>query len=130
MRVRVLVVVGTLLGTAACSSSTSSSSAARPKRTTTTIARGSTAKSGTSGWSFYGHDYANSRRNPAEKQITAATVAGLRTSWSIDGVVGVTGTPAVVDGIAYFDDWAGNVRAVDAATGKARWLTKLGAGMF
>jgi len=57
-------------------------------------------------------------------------VSKLHKVWAINGIVGVTGTPAVTGGVAYFDDWTGAVRAVDAATGKSRWTTKLGAGMF
>ena len=85
------------------------------------------ADSGSSSdWATYGHDLANTRRNTGERSITASTVKQLRRTWSIDGLVGVTGTPAVVDGVAYFDDWTGAVRAVDVATGTARWTTKLG----
>ena len=78
---------------------------------------------------MYGHDLANSRSSAAESTITASTVGTLRKQWSIDGLVGVTGTPVVAGDTAYFDDWTGTVRAVDAGTGRSRWATKLG-GMF
>jgi hypothetical protein len=49
----------------------------------------------------------------------------LKKRWSIGGLVGVTGTPAVAGGVAYFDDWTGAVRAVQAATGRPLWTTKI-----
>jgi polyvinyl alcohol dehydrogenase (cytochrome) len=91
------------------------------------IAQAPSADSGAGdGWPVYGHDLANSRLNPREHAVDATSVARLRKIWSIDGLVGVTGTPAVVSGVAYFDDWAGAVHAVDAATGKPRWTAKIG----
>src|SRR4051794_6091157 len=80
-------------------------------------------------WNSYGHDLANTRRNAEETKVTAATVKGLHRGWSLDGLVGVTGTPAVVDGVAYFGDWKGVVHAVDATSGAPRWTTAIG-GMF
>jgi polyvinyl alcohol dehydrogenase (cytochrome) len=125
------LVVGALLG-GACSSAkstTRSTTSARPAASTTTIAKGSSADSSATGWAVYGHDLANTRRNVDETAITAATVEKLKKSWSIDGLVGVTGTPTVSNGVAYFDDWTGAVRAVNATTGKPVWATKIG-GMF
>jgi len=98
--------------------------------TSTTVRRGSFAEAGSDrDWTVYGHDLANTRLNDAERAVTADTVATLRKDWSIDGLVGVVGTPAVSDGIAYFGDWRGTVHAVSAATGKPRWSVDIG-GMF
>lgn len=80
-------------------------------------------------WPVYGHDLANTRTNHDETAVTKASVSKLEPAWSIDSLVGVTGTPAVVDGVAYFGDWRGAVHAVDVATGAPRWTTQLG-GMF
>jgi polyvinyl alcohol dehydrogenase (cytochrome) len=41
--------------------------------------------------------------------------------WKVEGVTGVSSTPAVVDGVVYYGDWKGVVHAADAATGKDRW---------
>jgi polyvinyl alcohol dehydrogenase (cytochrome) len=126
-RVVLTTVVGMALLAGACSSGGGSS--ARSTIVPTTLARGSSADSSAAGWTVYGHDLANTRRNVDETRITAASVGRLKKSWSIDGLVGVTGTPTVSDGVAYFDDWTGAVRAVHAATGKPIWTSKIG-GMF
>lgn len=77
-------------------------------------------------WRVYGHDLANTRTNTDEHAINRRTVAGLTEQWSKDGLVGVSGTPAVSHGVAYFADWTGTVWAVRAATGQTIWTTKLG----
>jgi polyvinyl alcohol dehydrogenase (cytochrome) len=126
----VVALAGALAALASCSSSGPRTSATTARQVTTTAARGSFANSGASTqWASYGHDLANSRLNAGERAISTATVTRLRARWSIGNLIGVTGTPAVVDGVAYFDDWTGVVHAVDAATGRPRWTTKLG-GMF
>jgi polyvinyl alcohol dehydrogenase (cytochrome) len=126
----VRILASTLLATALLAGAcTSDGDTARTARTTTTVARGSSADSKADDWAVYGHDLANTRRNVDEKHITAATVANLKKDWTIDGLVGVTGTPTVSDGVAYFDDWTGAVHAVKAATGNPIWTTKIG-GMF
>lgn len=77
-------------------------------------------------WASYGRDLANTRTNTAESAVTAATVGDLAVGWSTKGLVGVTGTPSVVDGVAYFGDWNGVVWAVDASTGAERWQATIG----
>lgn len=79
---------------------------------------------GTEAWPSYGRDLGNTRANLAETKITAATVAGLTEHWSMP-LLGCTSTPAVVDGVAYFGDWDGNVHAVDATTGSPVWKQKV-----
>jgi polyvinyl alcohol dehydrogenase (cytochrome) len=121
-----VVVVTCLVLAGACSSDGSQSSTP----TSTTLRLGSFADSGSvPDWTVYGHDLANTRLNDAERVVTAESVAKLRKRWSIDGLVGVVGTPAVADGVAYFADWNGTVHAVSADTGEAQWTTELG-GMF
>src|SRR3954471_7143714 len=79
----------------------------------TTTPHGSFADSGAGAdWTLYGHDLANTRLSAKERSVTAETVGTLRRRWSIAGLIGVTGTPMVSDGVAYFDDWTGTVRAV------------------
>jgi polyvinyl alcohol dehydrogenase (cytochrome) len=98
--------------------------------TSTTVRPGSYVGTGSDrDWTVYGHDLSNSRLNEGERTITAASVATLRKDWAIDGLVGVVGTPAVADGVAYFGDWRGTVHAVSAANGEPRWSTEIG-GMF
>lgn len=98
---------------------------------TTEAAEGSTVDTADEvGWTQYGHDLANSRLAVEPSAVTAETVADLVPGWSLDGVVGVTGTPTIADGVAYFGDWAGTVHAVDPATGDEAWATELGGAVI
>jgi polyvinyl alcohol dehydrogenase (cytochrome) len=108
---------------AACNADDDSNS---ERATTTTVRRGSSAETHVVDWTVYGHDQLNTRANPRESRITRSTVARLAKSWSIDQLVGVTGTPIVSNNVAYVDDWTGAVRAVNATTGVPVWTTKLG----
>lgn len=89
-----------------------------------------TVENGGAGWTQFGHDLANSRLNPDEAVVTAATAPDLAEHWSVDGLVGVTSTPTVVDGVAYFGDWTGAVHAVDPMTGDEAWRTELGGSVI
>lgn len=77
-------------------------------------------------WPLYGHDLANTRLNSAERQINRRSVSRLAPNWTVGGLIGVSGTPVVAGNVAYFDDWTGNVRAVDARIGRPVWTTKIG----
>lgn len=81
---------------------------------------------GAPSWPMYGHDFAQIRTNRAETSITRSTVRRLVGGWSIPDLIGVTGTPLVADGIAYFTDWKGDVWGVDVETGAKRWTTQVG----
>ena len=91
--------------------------------------RGSHADSTGSEWVTYMHDPSNTRTN-TDTSITAANVGTLATTWSVAGLVGVSGTPAVVGGVAYFGDWQGSARAVRADTGAELWHTALPGGFI
>ncbi len=78
------------------------------------------------GWTMYGRDLSNSRFDPGETEIDADSVGSLAPSWSTGGLVGVTGTPVVAGRTAFFGDWTGKVRAVDAGTGSPVWTTTVG----
>ena len=84
------------------------------------------AEASAAGWALYGHDLSNTRYNAGETEITGRSVRSLTADWSKSGLVGVTGTPAVVDGVAYFGDWTGAVWAVDALSGAELWTTSIG----
>ncbi len=118
--------VGVALLAAACSGSGDGGSASSPA---TTVARGSRADAATTpGWPVYRHDLANTGFAPSETSITPANVGTLAKEWATTGVTGVTGTPAVVDGVVYYGDWTSTMRAVEAATGTAIWSTPLEGG--
>jgi polyvinyl alcohol dehydrogenase (cytochrome) len=76
------------------------------------------------------HDPSNTRANVSGTAITAANVSSLAKSWELDGLVGVSGTPAVVGGVAYFGDWNGVAWAVDANTGREIWHTPIAGGFI
>lgn len=80
-------------------------------------------------WPVYGHDHQNSRANPAETTIGPDNVAQLAPRWRIDGVSGVTSTPAVVDGVVYFGDWSGVLHAVRESDGTEIWRRPLGSAL-
>lgn len=117
------VLLAALLVVAACSSGgTDGGSDAAGSASSTTV----TEAPGAPGWTQFGHDLANTRLDRDPTAITAESVATLEPDWSLDGVVGVTGTPVVADGVVYVADWQGTVHALDAATGEARWTRELG----
>jgi polyvinyl alcohol dehydrogenase (cytochrome) len=75
-------------------------------------------------WRSIGYDAHNTRHNRGEHQLDTANVSGLKPKWLLlDVTIGVTSTPAVVDGIVYFGEWGGTVRAVRAADGTEVWRT-------
>ena len=82
------------------------------------------AEATTGEWARVGFDLANTRATDDES-IGADEVADLAPAWALDGVTGVSGTPAVVDGTVYVGDWTSHVRALDAATGEERWAHDL-----
>ena len=77
------------------------------------------------GWFSYGFDAVNSRTNTAETTIGPANASTLVEKWRLDGIKGVTSTPAVLGDTAVFGGWDGRVRAVDTDDGTVRWATML-----
>ncbi|HKP58941.1 MAG TPA: PQQ-binding-like beta-propeller repeat protein [Polyangiales bacterium] len=76
-------------------------------------------------WTNYGFDAKNSQVNPDERTLDATSVTRLKESWRLHMPDGATSTPAVVDGVAYFGGWNGNVYAVDATSGEIRWQRRV-----
>lgn len=94
----------------------------------TTVQKGSHADSGTDpGWPEYRHDLANTG-SANDTKINAGNVAKLTKVWATSGVTGVSGTPAVVDGVVYYGDWTGRMNAVKADTGDSIWSTPMEGG--
>jgi len=79
-------------------------------------------------WPMYGHDLSGTRWNRTETEIDASSVASLVPSWTQSGLIGVTGTPVVASGLAYFGDWKGQVHAVKASSGQPLWTSPLPGG--
>jgi polyvinyl alcohol dehydrogenase (cytochrome) len=81
---------------------------------------------GTGGnWYTWQHDPLGTRNNPAERQITAATVGRLTLKWAFaypDVPFATPGSqPAVVDGTVYVGAPDARFHALDAGTGVTRW---------
>jgi len=110
-------VIGLCVLLAACSGGSGSDATATPELP---------ADQAAADWTSYGHDFSNTRLNPNESAISVQSADTLGPAWSIDDLTGVTGTPVVVDGIAYFGDWNGVVWAVRADTGDKVWSTSVG----
>jgi len=84
------------------------------------------------GWPAYGGDLANSRSQQTPGPIAVETAHRLRPAWalrgpgSVDGATpSVTGTPAVVSGVAYYANWQGDLRAVTVRSGRVLWRTRV-----
>ncbi len=80
-------------------------------------------------WPIFNHDHRNSRTNAAEKKISPDNVGRLAPRWRVDGLSGVTSTPAVVDGVVYFGDWSGVFHALRATDGTEIWRRQVGSAI-
>jgi polyvinyl alcohol dehydrogenase (cytochrome) len=78
------------------------------------------------GWTDYRNGPANTGANTADSEIDPASVGALTPHWEKDKLVGVTGTPVVSAGVAYFGDETGTVWALTLSSGATRWSTKVG----
>ncbi|MFC8130747.1 PQQ-binding-like beta-propeller repeat protein [Streptomyces sp. NPDC057302] len=76
-----------------------------------------------SDWPGFGHDKANTR-SADEWLLDAGNAKNLAEKWSAPGAA-VTSTPAVVDDVVYYSDFAGNLTARKAKSGASIWQTKL-----
>jgi polyvinyl alcohol dehydrogenase (cytochrome) len=75
----------------------------------------------TAAWRHAGYDLGNSRAAAGETAVGPDTAPDLSPRWELADVLGVSGTPVVVDGILYVGDWTGHVRALDAGDGTEVW---------
>ena len=73
-------------------------------------------------WPLPDHDYNNSR-DAGVSSIRASTVSRLTTAWSVHMSVGASTSPIVVGGMAYVQDQAGTVYAIDVSSGEVQWKT-------
>jgi polyvinyl alcohol dehydrogenase (cytochrome) len=83
------------------------------------------AGSGGASWPTIGHDPADSRNQPAEHDISPATVPTLIPKWIATTTGDVSGTPAVAGGAVYFGDFGGTLWKLDADTGAVIWSHKV-----
>jgi polyvinyl alcohol dehydrogenase (cytochrome) len=76
-------------------------------------------------WPMFGQNTENTASNLLESSISAKSVNRLQTKWTFTTGGDVTARAAVVNDVAYFPDWAGNLYAVRASTGKLIWSHQL-----
>ena len=74
-------------------------------------------------WPMFGQNIGNTASNASD--ISAKNVNKLRPKWTFTTGGDVSARAAVVNGVAYFPDWAGNLYAVNASTGKQIWFHQL-----
>jgi quinoprotein glucose dehydrogenase len=84
-----------------------------------------------SDWQHYGNDQGGSRFSPLT-QITPANVSGLKTVWSTSIMTtpdsvnqGLEATPIMIGDSLYVCNGANDVFALDAETGKRRWVAPI-----
>jgi len=77
-------------------------------------------------WVTFAHDQARSGLESAPTGIDRTTVAALARRWTVSLHEPVWASPIVTGGFVYVASDAGNVYALDAATGAQRWKTHVG----
>ncbi len=72
-------------------------------------------------WPFFGQNEANTANNHSDDDLGARNVGKLKVLWKFTTGGDVSARASVVDGVAYFPDWGGNLWAVNAHNGKKIW---------
>ena len=79
-----------------------------------------------SDWPMFGKDVTNTAATQTTgNSMSPSQVAKLKPKWVFTTGGDVSARAAVVNGVAYFPDWAGNIWAVDAQSGALIWSHKL-----
>jgi polyvinyl alcohol dehydrogenase (cytochrome) len=76
-------------------------------------------------WTSAGGNRQNTRFQASEHTLSAANVGQLGVKWSLTTGGDVSATPAVDADTVYVPDWAGNLYAVDKATGAVKWTASI-----
>jgi polyvinyl alcohol dehydrogenase (cytochrome) len=111
---------------ASTSSASSTSSVDGSEGSTGDVCQDVVEIDGAGAWAVFGFDAFSSRANVGETVLSPFNVGCLEPRWVVEGLAGVTSTPAVVGGVVVFGDWDGVVHAVDARTGEEVWTASLG----
>jgi len=77
-------------------------------------------------WRMAGHDFSNSRNQPAEVRIGPHNVHSLTVKWVFTTGGDISATPTVYGNAVFFPDWAGNLFAVNKHTGQLIWSHQIG----
>jgi polyvinyl alcohol dehydrogenase (cytochrome) len=70
-------------------------------------------------WPIFGQNLANTATN--QTSISTRNVSRLQQKWTFTTGGDVSARATVVNGVVYFPDWAGNLFAVNAETGRLIW---------
>jgi polyvinyl alcohol dehydrogenase (cytochrome) len=81
------------------------------------------ANAQTPDWPMFGQNIGNTASNASD--ISGKNVTKLRPKWTFTTGGDVSARAAVVNGVAYFPDWQGNLYAVNASNGKLIWSHQL-----
>jgi polyvinyl alcohol dehydrogenase (cytochrome) len=76
-------------------------------------------------WPMFGQNTANTASNSQSGAISTNNVNQLQAKWTFTTGGDVTARAAVVNEVAYFPDWAGNLYAVRASNGNLIWSHQL-----
>jgi polyvinyl alcohol dehydrogenase (cytochrome) len=71
-------------------------------------------------WPMFGQNLNNTASAPATN-ISTINVTSLKPKWTFTPSGDVSARPAVLNGVAYFPDWGGNLYAINSANGKLIW---------
>jgi polyvinyl alcohol dehydrogenase (cytochrome) len=74
---------------------------------------------------MFGQNTANTASNSQGVAISANNVSKLQPKWTFTTGGDISARAAVVNDVAYFPDWAGNLYAVRASNGKLIWSHQL-----
>lgn len=88
-------------------------------------AQATSAVSTTSEWGSAGNGLSDNWSQPAETLINVSNARSLVRKWAFATGGDVSATPTVIGGAVYFPDWAGNLYAVNSATGTLKWSHKI-----
>ncbi len=81
--------------------------------------------SSTAEWNLAGSRLSDNWNQPAETLINVSNAKSLVRKWVFTTGGDVSATPTVSGGVVYFPDWAGNLYAVNSATGTLKWSHKI-----
>src|SRR5262245_18733009 len=76
-------------------------------------------------WPMFGQNLANVASGSDDTNITTKSAGRMQVKWAFTTAGDVSARAIVVNGVAYFPDWAGNIWAVNAASGAKIWSHQL-----
>lgn len=76
-------------------------------------------------WPTFGQNLQNTSNGNNQVDISTKNVSKLKPKWVFTTGGDVSTRAAVVNGVAYFPDWAGNLYAVNTSNGRLQWSHQL-----